>query len=86
MITLPALCSTREQAQKLMSSAQRELSPTFDLREVESTTQGFIDELCKRLMIRSVDRVSFVAPSERFMDLFLQSHRIRGARFIVERL
>lgn len=84
MITLPEFCGARARAQEVASTLAFELSPIISFEKVESIAQGFIDELCKELVNRRVDRVTFIGPSETFMDYFMRAYRLRSARFLVE--
>ena len=83
MIQLPALCGTRESAAQLVAGTANEDSPIFSLIGVQATAQGFVDELCKQLIERRINVVTFLNPSEKFIQYFMTAHRLRSAKFTV---
>ena len=84
MIQLPKLAGSRISAAELMADAPRDNTLLISHEGVESLAQGFVDELCKQLISRRIDRVTFISPSERFMEYFMRAHMLRSAKFFVE--
>jgi len=83
MIQLPTLCGTRESAAQLFTGISNEDSPLISLIGVQATAQGFVDELCKQLIDRRINVVTFLQPSEKFLEYFMRAHRLRSAKFSV---
>ncbi len=84
MIQLPNVCSTREQAERIVKETIKDHSMVISLENTELTAQGFIDELCKQLIALHIDRVILIAANERFMNYFMRAHMLRNAHFMVE--
>lgn len=84
MIQLPKLAGSRASAADLIATAPRDNTLLFSNEGVESLAQSFVDELCKQLIARRIDRVTFISPSERFMEHFMRAHMLRSAKFYVE--
>jgi hypothetical protein len=83
MIALPNLAGSRETAAELVRPVS-DLSPIFDARNSRSLAQAFVDELCKQLIAKRVDRVTFMAPSESFRRYFMKAYMLRSGKFLVE--
>lgn len=83
MIQLPRLCGTRDHAQSIISQAPTDHSMLVSLKGVESVAPGFVDEFCKQLLSRRIDVVTFLHPSEKFLEYFMRSYRLRSAKFSV---
>jgi hypothetical protein len=83
MIVLPPLAGSRATAAELVR-AERDRSPIFDASANQSTDELFVDELCKQLIEKRVDRVTFVNSSESFQRSFMSSYMLRSGKFLVE--
>lgn len=84
MIQLPKLAESHLGVAELIASAPRDNTLLISHEGVESLAQGFVDELCRQLVALRIDRVTFISPSERFMEHFMRAHMLRSAKFFVE--
>lgn len=83
VVVLSSLAGSRARAIELIQPL-RDLSPIIDARNVVSHAQGFVDEICAQLMLKRIDKVTFIQAPEKFRELFMRAHFLRGGKFLVD--
>lgn len=84
MNMLPETCETNSQAVAFTLTMNRDDSPIFNFVSAKTVTQKFIDELCKQLVIRRVDKVTLLNASDEMNSHFLMSAMLHSAKFSIE--
>ena len=65
-----------------MLASLKDRNPFLDVTGA-LVAQGAVDQICKVLIEKHVDMVTFFNASDKFRSDFLKAHRLRSAKFIV---